>query len=231
MKEANLYFLFLTSASNKRHAPHRRRNRGKGGQGGRGAGGPGSPQYCRLPRCSVYYIRPSQKWKWFLRLCSRRSGLKVTNIPPRAFFLPTVCHLNNPPFLSRSVHCLALQSWEVFPDGSVYQCSLILVTTSLHKHTYSHIPHYYVIAVVCNFQSSQNFYTYQPHSQPSEMRLETRLGMRLGTRMGMRSRTRLRMRSGMRLETHDPHLVFRIHQRTPYFTHPNVNMLSLIQTF
>ena len=125
VKEANLYFLFLTSASNKCHAPHRRRNRGKGGQGGRG------------PRCSVYYIRPSQKWKWFLRQCSRQSGLKVTNIPPRAFFLPTVCHLNNPPFLSRSVHCLALQSWEVFPDGSVYQCSLILVTTGLQTHTYT----------------------------------------------------------------------------------------------
>ena len=37
VKEANLYFLFLTSASNKCHAPHRRRNRGKGGAGGQGA--------------------------------------------------------------------------------------------------------------------------------------------------------------------------------------------------
>ena len=143
VKEANLYFLFshLQATNAMLHI-----GIGTGGRGGGGQGGPGSPQFCRLPCCSVYYVRPSQKWKWFLHLCSRQSGLKVTNIPPRAFFLPTVCHLNNPPFLSRSVHCLALQSWEVFPDGSVYQCSLILVTTSLHKHTYSHIPHHYVIA-------------------------------------------------------------------------------------
>ena len=46
VKEANLYFLFLTSASNKCHAPHRRRNRGKGG--GRGAPGPPNIADCHV---------------------------------------------------------------------------------------------------------------------------------------------------------------------------------------